>query len=96
MSQAFETIEDRLALHYADGSMNVLGENATEQFATAQRKSDDRGEDDPDLLTNVVRVRVEIIRYVERWRGVHLEVVQTACCPHCGATPVSDTGGPSK
>lgn len=60
---------DQFALSYSDGSFNLLGPDATLEQARAQRDADDKYQTDCGLLTDIVKVRVEILEDVEIHRG---------------------------
>lgn len=60
--------EERLALHYSDGSMTVLAATTPENTARHDREMADLHEARPGHLTNIVRVRFEIVEVVEENR----------------------------
>lgn len=71
-----------LALAYQDGSFTVLmevdGGTMSIEDARLERAEADRNETDPDMLTNIVRVRLEELEVVERYRGEPIPEGQTA------------------
>lgn len=59
---------ERLALQYSDGSIGVLRGDASIEKAREEREFADVGEGNAKHLTNLVRVRVEVIEIIETHR----------------------------
>lgn len=57
---------ERLALLYSDGSLNILTEGASPVHAWSEADVANEGEPDPEAVTVVVRVFVDVLAVVDR------------------------------
>lgn len=66
------------AILYSDGSVNCL---VSEDLETVREQScdDDKREDDPAHLSQIARVRIEVLEVIP-----HPKAKKGAPCPHCG------------
>lgn len=67
-----------LALSFADGSYSVFPADTNAADVIAQRDGDDKGVTSVDDLTDVVRIKLQIVEFVDRKRGVMLKPAPTA------------------
>lgn len=75
---------ERIALLYADGSISVYGpEFHSVDEACRNRRSDDGKETDPEKLTKVARINVDVIEIIDE------PAAET--CPTCGRTTAAAT-----
>ena len=77
------TIIEALAISYSDGSFNLMTPDTGIEKAREERGYADHKETDPAHLSDIVKIRFEVIEVVGRFRSTK-HPLPTPCCAACG------------